>query len=161
MSLSSTSVTDPVDNPTRAFVADAVACGRRDLPLGINPALASLSAVLVESKDGELVIRFTAPLSTTQGNGVVGGGTQATMLDLAMAMAVLSQLKPGTTCATVSLSVNMQSAAQHGHLIAVARVDRIGRQLAFARAELYDGDRQRLIANATSSLTLLSLKARP
>jgi uncharacterized protein (TIGR00369 family) len=159
MNLSSASTTDPADNPTRAFVADAVACGRRDLPLGINPALASLSAVLVDSQDGELVVRFTAPLSSTQGNGVVGGGTQASMLDLAMAMAVLSQLEPGTTCATVSLSVNMQSAAQQGHLVAVARVDRIGRQVAFARAELYDSERQRLIANATSSLTLLRVRS--
>ena len=158
MNPSSAAMAGPPDNPTRAFVADAVACGRRDLPLGINPALASLSAVLVDCKDGELVIRFTAPLSTTQGNGVVGGGTQATMLDLAMAMAVLAQLKPGTTCATVSLSVNMQSAAQHGHLFAVARVDRIGRQVAFARAELYDGERQRLIANGTSSLTILPVR---
>jgi uncharacterized protein (TIGR00369 family) len=155
MNPSIASVTEPADNPTRAFVADAVASGRRELPLGINPALATLSALLVECKDGELVIRFTAPHSASQGNGVVGGGTQATMLDLAMAMAVLSQLKPGTTCATVSLSVNMQSAAQEGHLFAVARVDRIGRQVAFARAELYDGERKRLIANGTSSLTIL------
>lgn len=159
MNLSSASMTEPVDNPTRVFVADAVSSGRSDLPLGINPALASLSALLVESKDGELVIRFTAPHSATQGNGVVGGGTQASMLDLAMAMAVLSQLKPGYTCATISLSVNMQAAAQQGHLFAVARVDRIGRQVAFARAELYDSERQRLVANATSSLTLLPVRS--
>jgi uncharacterized protein (TIGR00369 family) len=158
MNLSSASMTEPPDNPTRAFVADAVASGRSDLPLGINPALASLSAVLVESKDGELVIRFTAPHSATQGNGVVGGGTQASMLDLAMAMAVLAQLEPGYTCATISLSVNMQAAAQQGHLFAVARVDRIGRQVAFARAELYDSERRRLVANGTSSLTLVSVR---
>ena len=155
MNLSSAPMVEPLDNPTRAFVADAVASGRSDVALDINPALTSLSAVLVQSKDGELLIRFTAPHSATQGNGVVGGGTQATMLDLAMAMTVLSQLKPGTTCATISLSVNMQAAAQQGHLFAVARVDRIGRQVAFARAELYDSERQRLIANATSSLALI------
>jgi uncharacterized protein (TIGR00369 family) len=158
MNPSTAPMIEPGDNPTRAFVADAVASSRRDLPLGINPALASLCALLVECKDGELIIRFTAPHSATQGNGVVGGGTQASMLDLAMAMAVLSQLKPGYTCATISLSVNMQSAAQEGHLFAVARVDRIGRQVAFARAELYDSERKRLIANATSSLTLLSVR---
>jgi len=159
MNLSSAPMVEPVDNPTRAFVAEAVSSGRSDLPLDINPALTSLSAVLVESKDGELLIRFTAPHSATQGNGVVGGGTQASMLDLAMTMAVLSQLKPGYTCATVSLSVNMQAAAPHGHLFALARVDRIGRQVAFARAELYDSERQRLIANATSSLALIPVRS--
>lgn len=147
------------DNPTRAYLADAVASGRRDVPLTVNPALASLSALMVESAENELVIRFTAPQSATQGNGVVGGGTLANMLDLAMAMGVLSQLKPGYTCATISLTVNMQSAGQQGHFIAVARVDRVGRQIAFAEAKLYDEERCRLIANATSSLAVFPVRA--
>ncbi|QFZ85066.1 hotdog fold thioesterase [Variovorax paradoxus] len=147
------------DNPTRAFIADAVASGRRHLPLEVNPALASLSALLVESGKNELVIRFTAPRSATQGNGVVGGGTLATMLDLAMAMAVLAQLKPGYTCATISLTVNMQSAGPEGHFIAAAKVDRIGGQVAFAQAQLYDAGRSRLIANATSSLAVRAVRA--
>ena len=147
------------DNPTRAYVAGAVASRRRHVPLEVNPALASLSALLVESGENELVIRFTAPRHATQGNGVVGGGTLANMLDLAMAMSVLSQLKPGYTCATISLTVNMQSAGQEGHFIAVAGVDRVGRQIAFAHARLYDAERSRLIANATSSLAVVPVRA--
>lgn len=147
-----------LDNPTRALVAEAVASGARNVPLAINPALVSLSALLVESEGSELVIRFTAPQSATQGNGVVSGGTLANMLDLAMAMAVLSQLKPGSTCATISLTVNMQSAGQQGHFIAVARVDRVGRQIAFADARLYDEQRSRLIASATSSLAVFPVR---
>jgi uncharacterized protein (TIGR00369 family) len=147
-----------VDNPTRAYLADAVASGLRNVPLEINPALASMSAHLVETEGDELVIRFTAPENATQGNGVVGGGTLASMLDLAMAVRVLSRLKPGYTCATVSLTVNMQSAGQQGHFIAVARVDRVGRQIAFADARLYDEGRSRLVANATSSLAVIPVR---
>ena len=144
------------DNPTRALVAEAVSSGQRNVTLDANPALVSLSALLVESRDGELVIRFTAPRTATQGNGVVSGGTLASMLDLAMAMAVLSRLKPGSTCATISLTVNMQAAGQEGHFVAVAGVDRVGRQIAFAHAKLYDAERSRLIANATSSLAVIA-----
>ena len=36
------------DNPTRSYIADAVASGGRNIPLEINPALAGLSALLVE-----------------------------------------------------------------------------------------------------------------
>lgn len=158
MNSSSASVAELADNPTRACMAEAVASGHKNVVLDFNPALASLSALLVESTNGELVFRFTASHSTTQGNGVVGGGTQASMLDLAMAMTVLAQLKPGYTCATINLSVNMQAAAQQGHIFAVARVDRIGRQVAFARAELYDGERRRLIANGTSSLAIIPVR---
>lgn len=146
------------DNPTRACVASAISSGGRNVPLQVNPALASLSALLVETRDGELVIQFTAPPSMTQGNGVVGGGTLASMLDIAMAMSVLSQIKPGFTCATISLTVNMQAAGQQGDFIAVGGVDRIGRQIAFAYAKLYDADRIRLIASATSSLAVFPVR---
>jgi len=158
MNAPNASMAELADNPTRAYVAAAVASGRSNVSLDVNPALEGLSALLVESTEGELVIRFTAPHSATQGNGVIGGGTQASMLDLAMAMAVLSQLKPGYTCATISLSVNMQAAAQQGHLFAVARVDRIGRQVAFARAELFDSERRRLVASGTSSLAVIPVR---
>jgi uncharacterized protein (TIGR00369 family) len=152
---------DPLlrDNPTRAYVADAVASGRRNVPLDVNPALTSLSAELVEVRDGELVLRFTAPHTATQGNGVVCGGTLASMLDLSMAMAVLSRLKSGFTCATISLSVNMQAAGQEGQFIAVAGVDRVGRQVGFAHAKLYDAARSRVVANATASFAVMP--ARP
>ncbi len=155
MSTTAASHEMPVDNPTRAHVAAAVAAGRRDVPLDVNPALRSLSAVLVEGRPGSLQIRMTVPASSTQGNGVVGGGTLATALDLAMAMAVLSTLPPGRTCATISLSVNMIAAAQQGDLIASASVERVGKSIAFARAELHDGNGLRLLASGTSSLAVL------
>jgi uncharacterized protein (TIGR00369 family) len=146
------------DNPTRACVVAAVARGQRNVPFDFNPALAGLSTQLIEARDGELVLRFTAPHTATQGNGVVGGGTLASMLDLGMAMAVLSKLKPGFTCATISLTVNMQAAGQEGHFIAVAGVDRVGRQVGFAHAKLYDSDRSRLIANATASFAVMPVR---
>lgn len=122
------------DNLTRAYVAGAVASRRRHVPLEVNPALASLSALLVESGENELVIRFTAPRHGTQGNGVVGGGTLANMLDLAMATSVLSQLEPGYTCATISLTVNMQSAGQEGSLRWRAWTESGGRSLSHTRS---------------------------
>lgn len=147
------------DNPTRAFIAEAVYSGRRNVLLDVNPALASLATTLVESRDDELVLRFTASASATQGNGVVGGGTLASMLDNAMAIAVLSKLQPGFTCATISLAVNMQSAGREGEFIAAAGVDRVGRKVAFAHAKLYDAQRSRLIASATASIAVINYMA--
>lgn len=145
------------DNPTRAQIAARVAsarAGQRDLVLDANPALVSLSAQLVTAQDDELQLRFQAPASSAQGNGVVGGGTLASMLDLAMAMAVLSRLPPGQTCATISLTVNMMAAAQVGAVLATATVERIGRRVAFARAVLLDPSGNRMLASASSSLSL-------
>ncbi|WP_185993714.1 PaaI family thioesterase [Variovorax sp. KBS0712] len=80
--------------------------------------------MLVSVKQGELRLRLEAPASSTQGNGVVAGDSLASMLDLSMAMAVLSQLQPGRTCATISLTVNMMAAAQAGRILATASVER-------------------------------------
>ncbi|MFS2162544.1 PaaI family thioesterase [Variovorax sp. Varisp62] len=146
------------DNPTRAYVAKAVASGQRHVPLDVNPALANLSAQLVEVRGDELVLRFTAPRAATQGNGVVGGGTLASMLDLAMAMTVLARLEPGFTCSTISLTVNMQTAGQEGDFLAVAGVDKVGRKVTFAHATLYDAQSSRVIANAISSLAIVPLQ---
>ena len=41
-------------------MAEAVASGQKNVVLDVNPALESLSTVLVESTHGELVFRFTA-----------------------------------------------------------------------------------------------------
>jgi uncharacterized protein (TIGR00369 family) len=149
------------DNPTRAHVAAAVAAGRRDVPLDTNPASASLGAVLCEGKPGELRLRFVAPPESAQGNGVVSGGTLASMLDLAMAMTVLSVLPPGRTCATVNLSVNMMAAAKVGSLVATANVDHVGRSVGFASASLFDASGERLLASGTSALSVFDERPAP
>ena len=149
------------DNPTRAHVAAAVASGRRGVPLDTNPASVSLGTVLIEGGKGELRLGFVAPPESTQGNGVVSGGTLASMLDLAMAMTVLSTLPAGRNCATVNLSVNMMAPAKAGPLSAVASVERVGRSVAFARATLYDAGGERVVASGTSALSVYDERPAP
>lgn len=143
-----------VDNETRAFIAAALASGLADQPLDINPAFVSLSAVLQHGVPGNVVVRFKADAASTQGNGAVSGGTLASMLDCGVAVAVLSALKPGQTCSTISLAVNMQRGAGVGEFSVEAKVDRLGWRVAYAQAQLFDTDHQ-LIANATSALLVM------
>lgn len=141
------------DNETRRFIAEAVEAGRRDVPLHVNPAFNALDAMLVEGVAGDIILSFTADESMVQGNGVVGGGALAAMLDSALAAAVLSALKPGQNCATITLTVNMLRAAAPGTLFARAEVEKLGRSVAFAHAQLLDENRK-LLATATSSLAV-------
>lgn len=152
---------EPADNLTRAHVAAAVAAGRRDVPLDTNAASVSLGAVLREGTPGALRLGFVAPPESVQGNGVIAGGTVASMLDLAMAMAVLSVLPRGRNCATINLSVNMMAAAQAGPLMATANIERVGRSVGFARAALYDASGERLLASATSTLSVYDERPAP
>lgn len=142
------------DNPTRAFIAEVIASSQRDVALDINPAFSSLECVLEEGTPGCVTMRFTAGPQTAQGNGVVGGGTLANILDCGLAVSALSILAPGQTCSTISLTVNMLRAAGVGTLWVRAKVDRAGRRVVFAQAQLYDSG-QRLVATASSSLAVV------
>lgn len=146
----------PADNETRRLIAAAIAEGARDVPLDCNPAFASMEAMLVDGAPGDVLVAFTAREETTQGNGVVSGGTLAAMLDGAMAVAVLSALKPGETCSTISLTVNMLRPAAVGRLYVRAGVERLGRSVAFAHGQLLNEDRMPL-ATASSCLAVIQI----
>lgn len=142
------------DNETRRFIAEAIAAGRHDVALDCNPAFAAMGAVLVDGTPGEVIVSFEAGEDTAQGNGVVSGGVLAAMLDGAMAVAVLSALKPGQTCSTISLNVNMLRPGKLGRLYVRAEVEKLGGRVAFAHAQLLDEERVTL-ATGASSLAVL------
>src|SRR5215472_2125696 len=100
-----------LDNPDRAMICALVSERRSNVPLRMNRVLEALSAKFVRGEPGDVEIGFSALADSVQGNGVVAGGTLTTMVDYGMAFAVLSKLPPGRTCATISLTVNMQSPA--------------------------------------------------
>lgn len=147
------------DNETRRFIAEAIAAGRHEVPLDCNPAFAAMGAVLVDGTPGEVIVSFEAGEDSAQGNGVVSGGTLAAMLDGAMAVAVLSALKPGQTCSTISLNVNMLRPGKLGRLYVRAEVEKLGGRVAFAHAQLLNEDRATL-ATGSSSLAVLDLVTR-
>lgn len=138
------------------MIAEAVEKGERDVPLNCNRAFEALEAVLVDGGVGDVLVAFTAGEDTTQGNNVVSGGTMAAMLDGAMAVAVLSALKPGQTCSTISLTVNMLRPGAPGRLYVRAGVERLGRRVAFAHGQLLNEDKVPL-ATASSSLAVIDM----
>jgi uncharacterized protein (TIGR00369 family) len=143
------------DNPDRAFLERVIAQSQFDIPLELTSGLSALGARLVHGSSGTVELSFQVPITATQGNGVVAGGTLMTMLDYAMAFAVLSKLPYGQTCATTSVTVNMQAAAKPTLLKAKATVERVGPQIAFARAELHDPQRNVLIASSSATFVVM------
>ncbi|KAA0999180.1 PaaI family thioesterase [Paraburkholderia panacisoli] len=146
------------DNPDRAFIEQVLTVGLRDVPLEMNPALRWLGATLLGGANGALSIGFAAPRESLQGNGVVSGGALSSMLDLAMALTLLSRLPHGRTCATISLTVNMLEPAHAGAFTVEARVKRLGGRIAFLEAELYDGAGARCVASATASFAVFDVR---
>lgn len=145
------------DNADRVLIHELIASARSNVPLRTNPALDALQTVFVHGSPGAVTLRFSASIHSVQGNGVIAGGTLTSMLDFGMAFAVLSKLPPAKTCATISLTVNMQAPAQVGDFLVEANATRVGGRVAFVRAELYDAERTRLIAEAVASFAVLEV----
>ncbi|KAF1021566.1 MAG: hypothetical protein GAK30_01785 [Paracidovorax wautersii] len=147
------------DNPDRALIHALIAGEGVDTALRTSPALEALRTRFVRGEPGDVTLRFSVPADSLQGNGVVAGGTLTSMLDFAMAFAVLSRLPAGKTCATISLTVNMQAPARLGDYEVEASASRVGSRVAFVRAALYDAQRTRSIAEAMASFTVLEMRA--
>lgn len=88
-----------------------------------------------------------------QAINVVQGGAIASMLDFALAFAVLAELPDGHSAASTSLTVSFVKAVTPGALVAVGTVDHIGRTCAFARGTLARADGV-VVATASSPLSV-------
>lgn len=127
-----------------------------DGPLAVqsNPLAEALGCQLLGLAEGVIELGFEPQPLFIQGAGLVQGGAISTMLDFAMAFAVLLQLPAGSGCATVNMSVNLMRAAPRARYRAFGEVERRSRTLAFARARLLRFDDGELVASATSTLAL-------
>jgi uncharacterized protein (TIGR00369 family) len=92
--------------------------------------------------------------------GVLHGGMIATLADTAAGLAVRTELAPGRTHATVSLTVQYLRPGGAGRIVGRGRVLRVGRTLAHATAEVVDPDGL-LLATASATIALGSEPASP
>lgn len=129
----------------RAFIAS----GRRP---GIGD---SLDFDLVEVAEGFAAFEGTPGAHAYNPMGVVHGGYFATLLDSACGCAVHSRLSAEQAYTSLELKIAFHKAMTRdtGRVRAEGRVRSIGRRVAFAEANLIDGQ-GRLYGSATSTLLL-------
>lgn len=108
---------------------------------------------LVEVERGQVVFEATPDRSVYNPMGAVHGGYAATLLDSACGIAVHSTLEANRGHTTLELKVSYLRGLtdRSGTVRATGRVVSSGRRVAFAEAELHDGE-GRLCATATSTL---------
>lgn len=126
----------------------------RDLVLG--QALHRAAGLeLISAADGEAVIHYQVNEMTANVHHMLHGGIIALMHDVAVFLAVATLLPADKHAVTAETQTSILRPANLGETIIVrARVDRVGRTLAFMRSETWARDaagKERLIA--TGSLT--------
>ena len=86
----------------------------------------------------------------TQNHGVVHGGAIASLIDTAMAFAIISLLAPGEKVTTVDLTISYLRPLTKGRVAAVAKVVRAGKRLFVVSADVF-GDDGKLATTALST----------
>jgi uncharacterized protein (TIGR00369 family) len=86
--------------------------------------------------------------------GSLHGGVIATLADTATGLAVRSMLPIGRRHVTIQLDVHYLAPGRPGRVTAVGPAVRVGSQVAYAEADILDGDR--LLARATATMAVMA-----
>ena len=147
------------EHPERTFILDVIARQLREVSVMTNPLAILMQMRVVEAHPGAVVCRFTLDERFSQGNGVIQGGIVSAMLDFAMAFTAFSQVPAGASIATVTQTTNFLAPARIGDFVVSAVLDKAGRSMLHARAELADAA-GKLLATANSPLAVIALANR-
>lgn len=113
-----------------------------------------LGIELEEVVDGTASLFFQVRKELTQNQGLVHGGAIASLIDTAMAFAIISNLPPEDKVTTVDLTISFLRPLTAGRVVAKAKVLRSGRRLITVSADVFSED-GRLAATALSTYTKL------
>lgn len=107
---------------------------------------------LVELRPNEAVMKIEIRDDLRQPNGVLHGGVTASLIDTAMAFAVIPHLKEGESTATVDLTIHYLRSHASGPATCTAKVIRAGKRFFTVSADV-TGEHGKLIATAVSTYT--------
>ena len=118
------------------------------------PYIDLLGIELEEVNSGSATLSFQVRKELTQNHGVVHGGAIASLIDTAMAFAIISILEKGETVTTVDLTISYLRPLTSGRVRAIAKVLRAGRRLITVSAEVFRDD-GKLASTALSTYSKL------
>lgn len=109
-----------------------------------------LGMELLEMRVGEAILRLKMREELRQPHGLLHGGATASLIDTAMAFAVVSMLGEAEKASTVDLTIHYLRPVTEGEIICTAKVLRGGKKLLTVSAEVYNGQ-EKQIATAIST----------
>jgi len=141
-------------NPDLLALHKVINNGDTDVCLQVNPLAKHLNIHLVSASKGKVCM--TADINDTymQGNGVIQGGALAILLDFGLAFAGLSVVSLQQNVSTTNMNISFMRSALPGQYQIVAEIEKLGRTMIFARAQLFDSN-EKLVASASSSLVIV------
>lgn len=119
---------------------------------GKVPFVKLLGMELVDISFGAARLKLTMRDKLRQPYGVLHGGATASLIDTAMAFAIISCLPEAERATTVDLTVHYLRPVVEGEIICTAKVVRAGRRILTVSAEVFSKE-EKLVATALSTYT--------
>ena len=120
--------------------------------LDANPVAQMVGMELVDISPGEAIISFEMRDQLKQPHGILHGGITATLIDTAMAFAVITELAEGERASTIDLTIHYLRPHTEGTVTCTAKVVRAGKRIFTLSAEAVN-EKGKLIATAISTYT--------
>ena len=119
-----------------------------------SPFHAGFGVTVEHATNGEVRLGWQARSEHRNLQGLVHGGVLATLVDIAMGLAVRSVVGPSRRHVTIDLTVRYLRPASPGPIEAVGTTLRVGSQIAFAEGGVADASGRTLVrASGTYSVT--------
>ena len=109
--------------------------------------------------DGAVTFRGTPEFNVTNPMGTVHGGWYGTLLDSAMACAVMTKVPKGAIYTTLEYKINITRAIPLGTMIdCIGKVDHAGRSTGVATAEIRGVEDGKLYATGSTTCIIMNLR---
>jgi len=139
------------DSETRAEITDGQKQRAADV-LDNLPFAKMIGMRFVDLWPGEAEIEIEMRDELRQPAGLLHGGVTATLIDTAMAFAVITRLGQGERASTIDLTVHYLRPHTEGKFTCVAKVVRAGKRILTVSADVFN-EQKKLIATAISTYT--------
>ena len=123
------------------------------------PIAETLGYTLHTVEDGRVVFRGTPDFSVTNPTGTVHGGWYGTLLDSAMACAVMTRVPRGSVYTTLEYKINILRAIPLGTQIdCIGTTDHVGRSTGVAQGKIIGVEDGKLYATGSTTCILMKLR---
>lgn len=143
----------PIDRTMEETISEAKKSRAAEV-LHSNPFSRMIGMRLVDMRPGEAVIEIDMRDELRQPHGLLHGGVTATLIDTAMAFAVITKLEETEKASTVDLTVHYLRPHTDGAVSCTAKVVRAGKRIITLTAEAFN-ESGKLLATAISTYTKL------
>ncbi len=122
------------------------------------PISVGLNYRLAEVEPGRIVFRGTPTFDHTNPLGTVHGGWYGTLLDSAMACAVMTMVPKGSVYTTLEYKINItRGIPLDREVITTGEVDHSGRSTGVAHGEIRDAETNKLYATGSTTCIIMNM----